>query len=823
MVRVWCEMRYAARVLFSRRPVIAFGCVLSLAFSIGANTAIVGIADQVLLAPLSLPESARVVSLYHVDTRQGQYQGLSYGDYLAYRDSNRVLAGLAAYARMPVDVAIAGDVERLSSEVVTGNYGEVLKLTPILGRMLQPDDDRKGAPPVALISASLWRARFHQDPNALGRSLTINGDTFAIVGVVPDTYRGILLDWGGPPSVWVCLNQLHTVLGDQIASRMLGTQGPAWLMAVGRLQPGVEFASAQASLSTIAQELGRTRTGLDRAESLGLTLFSADRTRFWPGSRGAVQARIGMLFVGSLLALALACVNVGTLLLDRGLERRREMALRLALGATHADIIRMVLAECVLLAGGGMLGALVIGTVGLSVLAQFPLALGVPLALDGNLSGRVFAACMAIATAAAILCSALPIVQLFRGTVASALRSGARAGTESRRAALVRDGLVAFQIGLTAIMLLAVGAFVDSILRASRLELGFQSEGLLVAELNFPEKRYTTQAALDTADAVLERVRASGIAHSVSLGQMPPLTPIRSRMLASMRAESGEEAIGVEASAVSDEYFSTLALPVIAGRGIEVRDQRGEARVAVVNRMLARRLWGDESPIGHSIWLSRTRRQPPVPHIVVGMVTNARYDTLWEDRPYVYLPLRAAGIPPRAILIRGQASAATLAAALSRTLHELDPQLARPVFHTWRESLRTSLVQQRVIIVIFGALGAAMLLLATLGLYSVMLARLQRRTREIGVRIALGATSYAIARDVVRRAALVTLIGGSVGTVTGIGMTDVMQQVMPGLRDTQGITVVAVGAVLLVVGLLASWAPARRAASIDPARTLVQE
>jgi predicted permease len=820
MVRVWREMRYAGRV-FSRRPVLAFGCVLSLAFSIGANTAIVGIADQVLFAPLSLPESARLVSLYHVDNRSAQYQALSYGDYLAYRDSNRVLEELAAYARLPVDLTFDGDVERVSSEVVSGNYGEVLKFSPILGRSLQPEDDKRGAAPVALISATLWRTRFQQNPSALGRGLTINGDTFTIVGVVPDSYRGILLDWGGPPSVWLCLNQLHTVLGDQIASRMLSVQGSAWLMAVGRLQRGVELASAQASLSAVSQHV--ERTALDRADRPGVMLFSADRTRFWPAYRGAVQARIGLLLAGSLLALALACVNVGTLLLERGLERGREMAVRLALGATHADIIRMVLAECMLLAGAGMLGAVVIAIAGLTILAQFPLSLGVPLALDASVSVRVFAACFAIATVAALLCSVLPIVHLLRGTIANSLRSGSRAGTESRRAAWVRDGLVAFQISLTVVMLLAAGAVVDSILRASRLDLGFQSEGLLVAELNFPQKRYTTQAALDTADAVLKRLRASGIAESVSLGQMPPLTPIRSRMLASTHAESREEAMNVDASAVSDEYFSTLALPVIAGRGIEADDQRGEARVAVVNRMLARHLWGDESPIGKSIWLSRTPQQPTVPHIVVGMVTNAKYDTLWEERPYVYVPLHTAGIPPRAILIRGQETPATFAAAIGRTLHELDPQLARPVFHTWRESLRASLVQQRVIIGIFGALGAVMLLLATLGLYSVMLARLQRRTREIGVRLALGAAPQAIRRTVVRRAVIVTFIGLSLGTAPGIGLTGIMQQVMPGLRGTQLVTIVVVYVLLLLVGYLASLHPARRAASIDPARTLVQE
>lgn len=805
------DLRYAIRQL-TRAPGFTIVAAITLATGIGANTALFSLAYAVLGRPL--PEIGHPEGLVWIapsDVRGGpRALMLSYPDFLDFRDSSNVFSSASALGQADFAISSGGEPARVRGALVSADYFRMLEVRLPLGRGFTRDDDRPDATqPVVVISDRLWRERFNASPEVLGTTLTVDGRALTIVGVTPPRFNGA--EHSERRDVWIPLSYAGTILPG--FEHFLTSRGTWWLSAMGRLAPGVSQARASAAMATIAGRLAQ----LDSAEHGHLT------ARVLP-ARGGLGPNDGndiapvALLAGTvtLLVLLIACANVSNLLLGRAVARRREIAVRLSLGAARARLVRQLLTESALLAALGSALGLLIAAWATDLLASM-----IPAPIDVTPDLRVLGFTLVIAALTGVAFGIVPALNATRHDVASALKD-AVIGADRSRARLQR-GFVVAQISLSLVLLITAGMFLGGLYKASRVDMRFDAtDNVLAASFDVGMQGYTAERATAFLDQLETRVRALPGVEAVSFTNQVPLgerhigTEITIQGDADATKRFGESSgFEVYESTIRPDYFRTIGIPLARGRDFTTEDRVGSEPVAIVSEDFARAAWPNGDALGKRISTDGARG----PYMtVVGVAREALTMGLGErPRPIVYRAQRQRpGITDLTLLVRRNGIAADLGAPVRDILRDLDRDL--PVYDV------QSLAQYRydrgaesrmgsALLTIFGSLA---LLLATVGVYAVMAFTVSQRTREIGVRVALGAAHRQIVRLFIGEGVRLAAIGVVIGIGLAAVVAKLLASVFLGLSMSDAIAFAAGAAVLGLAAMVASWLPARRAARIDP-------
>jgi predicted permease len=808
------DLKYGLRALIRSRGVTLVA-ILTVALGLGANIALFTLFNAVLLrsAP-GVTEAHRLVWLTPV-SRQGRSLQLSYPAYLDYRDSSEVFDGLAAYSSVPLSMSGAGEPERIDGQIVSGNFFELLGVRPVLGRTFVAAEDRRAsADAVVVIGHALWQRTFAGDPGVLGRSVTINGHPFTIIGVTPPGFNGP--EVGTPREAWVTLAmqaQAAPLLDDALTRR-----GTWWLRAFGRLAPEVNRDRAEAALQVIAM-----RQSADDPEQLDDV-----RVRLSP-MRGSLSPADGgdLIPVGILAAavtvviLLIACANVASLLLARAVARRREMGVRLALGAGRVRLVRQLLTESIVLATVASAVGVLLSTWFVDGIMLF---LDIPPTIDTVLDGRVLAFAVGAALLTGVGFGLAPALQATRRDLIPSLKDDTigRGTTRSR----VQRALVCGQVALSVVLLVTTGLFLRSLQKASAVEIGFDARAnVALVSFDLRLQGYSDEQASLAYDQLLARVRALP---GIEAATLADLIPLGGRMIGSGVGIEGEPATdGPSRSAglatVRSDYFRTLGLPLLRGRDFAATDGAGAAPVAIVNETFARRYWPGEDPLGKRLSLDGEDGRFVE---VIGVARDSKYDAVSEDpRPFVYVPQtqRPSYLTDITLMARTNGSGVSLLAALERELRALEPGI--PVFRrtTMHTVVADAGASRRQGSQLLSAFGAVAMLLASVGLYGVMSYAVSQRTREIGLRAALGAARRDLIMMFVGEGTRLALLGIAVGLAAAAGIAQLMAGMLYGIGATDAATFGIVAVLLVAVALVASYLPARRAARVDPTVSLRYE
>ncbi len=814
------DVRYAVRTL-GRAPTFTATVVATLALGIGANAVIFSAVDAVLLrdAPVSSPET-----LVDVFTTSGSnpYSGTSYPDYFDLRDSG-TFASLAAYTAVSMTMDAGGQPEPLAGQLVSGNYFEALGVTATAGRALTPEDDRIGAPVrVAVISYALWRRLFNSDPSAIGQTIRLNSNPYTLIGVAPPAFAGPVP--GGATDVWV-----PTALQPEIdppaaaVRRARGTSAvfdlrrSRGLSMVGRLPSGASLDEVTSRADVIARRLETAYPDTNRNRRFTVTPLGEGR-----GLRVATRPVLRQLAGAVLMVLLVACVNVASLLLSRAVSREREVALRIAIGASGARLVRQWLTESVLLGILGSIGAVIVARLSTPLLHAFV----IPETVDLALNGRVLAFTLAVGVGTGLLFGLAPVLQALRRNTTTALRAEGGSVATGARAARMRGAFVVLQVALSLMLVVGAGLFLRTLANAYAVDLGYRIDRVLVASLNLEASGYFeggsrgAEAGAAVYEQILSRVEALPGVAAASAARMTVLSGgARSTIVSTngLRIErDNSNALGVRANVVSHRYFETMNVPILRGRSFAATDGRGTPRVTIVTQSLADRLWPGEDPIGKPLHDDSTLLQ------VVGVVPDTVYTTTLERQrpPAYYLPLAQNYESGVALHVRATGNPMSLVPAIRDAVRQVDGQLAVERPQLLSDVLDRTLSGPRMMATLVGLFGAIALILAVLGLYGVMAHAASQRTTEIGIRLAMGARPGSIVTLLLGQGVRLLGLGVATGLTGALLGTRYIEAQLFGVHATDPLTLAAGCAVLGVAGLSASVIPALRAMRVDPISVL---
>ena len=806
------DLRYGVRTLV-KSPAFTLVAALSLALGIGANTAIFSLVNAALLRPLPVRDADRLVSVFMADQRNPGNLPLSDLNYRDLRDQNQVFSEMAAFTFAQLNYATGSESEQIPAQVVTANYFSVLGAEPTLGRGFRADED-KSMVPVAVISYGFWDRRLGKDPNVVGKTLTLNRTPFSIVGVAPRGFDGTLL--GGGPDVWVPTG-MHDVVQPNFT--WYGERRGLFLFAFARLKPGVTIDQATANLKTIFVQLEKAYPVDNKGRSAGaVSLLDARLNPNGQGGPVIVQiSAILMIVVG--IVLLIACANIANLLLARASKRRKEIAIRLALGANRARLLRQLLTESLLLSLlGGTLGVLLAyWTTAALTGANLPLPVPIDdtLVLDGRVLG--FSAFVAVLTG--VLFGLAPAVQASRPDVVPVLKNETVPSGVGRRGVLaffsLRQGLVVLQIALSLLSLVAAGLFLRSLRDAQAIDPGFETEGVLVMTVNLGREGYTPERGQLFYQQAAERAAALPGVQAAAVAQNPPLA---GGFLRSIYPEgqdlTNQERILVQVNSVSPGYFATIGTPLLRGRDFTNSDATEAPSVVVINEVMAARFWPGQEAIGKRFKFFNAQEFTTV----IGIARTASYNGVGEEPiPFIYQPLRQNYSPAATLHVRAAGNASALASHVRRMVQEIDPTLSVFNIRTLEEQVSESLRPLRFNVILLTTFGGLALLLASIGLYGVANYSVTQRTREIGVRMALGAQPSTVLRLVLGNGVMLVGIGLAVGLVAAFVATSFMPPaLLLNVNPRDPATFIGTSLLLGIVAMLASYIPARRATRIDP-------
>jgi predicted permease len=728
--------------------------VLTLGLAVGANTALFSLVNAILLRPLpGVADPERLVNVHRTAAGGTTFHSFSHPDYVELSERGGRLVRLAAFNGRGASLGTNGAPEVVGTQLVSGNYFGVLGARPLLGRLLSESDDRvAGSSPVAVVSHSLWRRRLGGDPGAIGRTIRLNGFPFTVVGVAPEGFQGHFV--GFPFEVWVPLAMAaQAAPGEDLASREA-----EWLELVGRLEPGVIRPQAQAGLTA-------AMAGLAHDHPLTLRGASVDvrpMTGVDDSLRSGVVGFLALLQAVGILVLLIACVNLAGLLMARAAGRNRELAVRMALGAGQGTLTRQLMAETLALFVLGGLAGVALAFWTADLLHAFQPAFPVPLHLDLRLDVRVLTFATAATALTGVVCGLVPALQASRVDILTALKDARLAGAPRLR---LRGLLVAGQVALTTLLLVGAGLFLRTLQTARSVDPGFDPQGVHTARLDLTLLPGTEASGRTFYEQLLARLAADPGVRSASLAASIPLRSL-APPTATVRAEGpvnpSEPGLTVAFNAVSSGYFDTLRIPLRAGRVFLPADTPDTRPVAVVNEALARRLWPGRPPIGERLWIGAEERE------VVGVVLDTKVRSLAEDpRLQAYVSLAQSYRPRARVLVRGEGD---LAGAVRREVAALAPDLPVMESTPLPEAIAFALFPQRMAASIAGALGALGLALAATGLYGVVAYSFSLRTREMGVRLALGARRADLMALVLGGGLRLALAGVAVGAALALGL-----------------------------------------------------
>ena len=808
------DLHYAMRAL-ARRPSFSLAAVAMLAIGITANTIVFTLIDSLVMRPMPVRDAARVVRVYPVDATGRRQNLISYPDYVDYRDQSQGFEPLAAY--IPADATSgrwSGDRDaaaprRILAYVASPEYFTNVGMQPAIGRVLQPGDERAGAPPVAMISNAFWRSRFNADPAVVGSSLVINGRAFVVVGVGAGEFTGtepLVAD------VWVPIVTHQIVLP---AEAGFGNREMPSLLVIGRLATGASRGSARSSLGVIVLRLAAELPGPSRPVDVTIeagTFFTID-----PGARAVIAIVMGT--VG--LVLLIACANVANLALARAASRQREIAIRIAIGAARWRIVRQLLTEAVILAAIAGGAALLLSGWILRVLyalgvsrAPFPWTVALSLSPDV----RVFAYTFALATGAGVVFGLFPALQISSPRLAAALHDdGMVLGIRVNRSR-VRHALVIAQLAGCTVLLVDAGLLTRGLRSARALDLGFRADHVVYSEYDLRQLGYSASRAEEFNRSLLARAaRVPGIV-SIALTSHVPLHGGVRRTRVTFDTGSGRESAWSIYSTVAPTYFDTLGIPIVEGRTFATED--AGAPVAIISEGLARRFWPGQKAIGRIISLE----ERPQVLTVVGIVRDASNGAIWREKELsLYLPVeRASDARDLHLIVRTSVDPSLVGPALSAIAADLDPDLrftATPLDRL----LQFWILPSRAAAGGAAVLGLVALVLAALGIYAVIAFGVSRRTRELGIRMALGADARDVLGLVLGEGGRLIAGGLLIGTAAACASAPLLGQMRFGISAFDPVTYVVVMVFLAAVALAACYVPARRAAALEPVVALRTE
>jgi len=800
------DLAYGMRGLLAR-PGFAFVTILTLGLAIGAHTTLFGIVNALLLSPvqgIGTPE--RLVEIGRTHNGEGM-DTISYPDFVDY-SAAKSLDGTYAYSLDALNVTGSGDPRRALGLLVSGAYFSTLHVQPELGRLLSAVDDTDAAPPVAVASYAAWQKYFNADASAVGKTVSINGHAFTLVGVAARTFNGHVAVLA--PEFYVPLHE-RTLLREG-SKDLLSSRKSLWLMAGGRLRDGVGIAQARTELETIKQRLDAEYGNDDKKSGIGVAALRGVPAEV----RGPLGAFSGLLFAMVGMILLVACVNVAGLLIARGESRRQEIAVRFALGASRARVFFQLFAENLLLAlGAGALG------IGLALwwrdlLLHVDLPTPIPVSPRIPFDGSVLAFALLLTAATALLFGALPTLRASRQ--APATGGVLVSGRSSNRGSRLRESLVVVQIALTLVLLIGSGLFVRALERAAAIDIGFDANHVMSMDFDLQPSGYDEAHRARLQTALLDRVRATGGVEQAALASILPLSFNRMSFGCVHGAGFSEDELCPDTNIVSDGFFATLGMS-LRGRGFDTHDVADGAKVAVVNETLAKRLAPDGDAIGRSFAYGEDKDARTL--TIVGVVADGKYASLGEDKqPFLFLPLAQSPMATTSLLVRSAQDSSALAHSLADAVRETDRTLPIAQTHPLADTLALSLLPQRIAGFVAGALGALGLLLAAIGLYGLIAFHVASRTREIGIRLSLGAAPRRVLHDVLWRGGRLVGIGLVAGEAIGIGLAVLVSGLLFGAQPGDVLAFAAAGLVLGLVALPACYVPARQAVRIDPAVAL---
>jgi predicted permease len=818
------DVRYALRWM-RRSPGFSAVAILSLGLGVGVNTAMFSLVDSLLFRPLPVTAPESLVDVFTSSGDGDEYATSSYPDFVDLKAQNTVFSDMLGYSPMMAPLSL-GDRSRIAlGQVVTSNHFSMLGVQPFLGRLLVPADDEPGSPRVVVIAHRMWQREFGSDPAIAGKTITLRGHAYSIAGVAPASFTGVvpLLT----PELWLPVQHVDEVepagINDSVPSPVGNTtlerRGMRWMFVKGRLKPGVTAAQANANVAVIGRQLesAQLQTNKDRRMS---AIPTQDVRLLVPQAGGVLSMGAAGLMAIVGLVLLIACANVAGMLLARASARRREISVRLAIGASRGRLIRQLLVEGALLGLLGAVAAVALAWGLVQALQGVKLPLPVDVALDLSIDARVLTFSVLIAAITGILAGLLPALKASSPSLVSDLRGEAPAGKVGRRRFAMRDALVVSQVALTAVLLVVAGLLLRSLGASQRADVGFESRGLAAISFDTDMVRYTPERGVAFWNNALTRIKAlPGVTPTLPFTFNFNQTEIR---VDNRTYSDGQRGEIIENVSVSPGYLQTLGVPILDGRAVDDTDLEGTPDVAVINETMARKYWPNESAVGHTFQtINPTRTRT---FRIVGVARDhKRHGVLEAASPFVYYSDAQRPTRYKFVLARTAGNEETLLADMRRELLAMEPGLVFMGNATMAQNMGASLMPARVGAILATAFGGLGTLLAGIGLYGVIAFSVARRTREIGLRMALGAKPGMVLSMVMRQGFTIVAIGMLAGAVLAGAAASALRGVLYGITPFDPIAWGLALSAMLVAAALANFVPARRAMRVDPMSALRTE
>jgi predicted permease len=823
--QTWQDVRFGMRML-RKSPGFTATAILTLALGIGANTAIFSMMNTVLLQNLPVRNPGELAMIASMAPKSGEDDSFSYPMYQDIRDKSDAFDGVLAIGGTQMNVSYAGQNEHVRGKLVSGNYFDVLGVSPWRGRIFSQDDDRvPGANPVVVLSYGFWERRFGKDPSLIGKTILLNEHAMTVIGVTSPGFYGTEL--ADAPDVFVPL--MMTTVFNPLPANRLQSRNHQWLTLMARRKPGVSLAQAQASLEILYQQIRQSEAQLlpQGISDFARKRFLARTILLTPGNQGLGHLRRGfaqplaMLFTVTNIVLLILCANLANLLLARASARGQETAVRLALGAGRIRLLRQWLTESLLISlFGGAVGVLVAMWVS-SALMRF-----VPAQFRSNLDTpfgwRVFGFTLLISTVVGAIVGLAPAIRASKSSTALTLRGESRTSVAGAKLMSLRGALIVLQVALSLPLLIGAGLFLRSLENLRGVDTGFDKDHVLLATLNPALSGYSPQATRNFYTQLLAQIRAVPGVQAASVSTESPISGgwDSNRVVVEGYQPRQDESMGCNSADAATDYFKTLGIPFIAGRDFSEKDTAGAPKVAIINETMARYYFGISNPIGKKIG---TEEIPDTE--IVGVVRDAKYAQLRETQVrHFYTPMmQAPHVFDMTLHVRAAGDPAALTEMVRTRVKSIDSHLPLYDVKTLAVQIDDSLIPERLITGLSTIFGLLATLLAAIGLYGVVAFSVTRRTREIGVRIALGAMPVNVLWLFLKQMAVLVGIGVIIGIGSALAATRLLSTMLYDVKPADPLAFIAAGTALIATATLAAYLPARRATRVDPMTALRYE